>query len=240
MKQTHDIFVRAYAIPAEQQDKRKKKGASMPLSGEESKWPKKALIFDTQSRITPDQSLTFGVYRLCDLIDGEYVPREEGVFYSDDLPSCERQVLETYQLTAIPDMQSFPPSFPAYPLTELMKKIFWLAMVRRGALACGFNMPFDLSRLALDWTKGDKNEWSLTMRQYADGVDNKNYPHILIQPIDSKKAFIRLATPWQSKQRKKKRWKKLRVGRFLDLRTLEIAKCNRERRCQSENHANWN
>ena len=31
------------------------------------KWPDHTLVFDAETRITPDQSLTFGVYRLCTL-----------------------------------------------------------------------------------------------------------------------------------------------------------------------------
>jgi len=88
----------------------------------------------------------------------------------------ERQVLERYAQTTIPDVPTFPPNFPVYSQTEFMREVFWPAMLKRGALACGLNLPFDITRLALDWNKGAKNEWSLTMTQYADGADNKNYP----------------------------------------------------------------
>jgi hypothetical protein len=47
-----------------------------------------------------------------------------------------------------------------------MKRVFKPAIKRDGALVCGLNLPFDLSRLALDWSKGGDNEWSLTMAQY--------------------------------------------------------------------------
>jgi hypothetical protein len=95
-----------------------------------------------------------------------------------------------------------------------MQSVFWPA-IRRGALICGLNLPFDLSRLATAWTKGEKDEWSLTMAQYPDGAENVNYPRILITPIDSKKAFIKLANPWKPEQ-----WKRDRKSHFLDLRTL--------------------
>src|SRR5438128_9321873 len=60
------------------------------------------------------------------------------------------------------------------------------------------------------------------MSQYTNGAENKNFPHILIQPIDGKKAFIKLAKPWKPDE-----WKTQGKARFLDLRTLGWALFNR-------------
>ena len=65
MTQTHDIFLRAYAVTADKKQKRKRSANA----GDDSKWPEHALVFDTETRITADQSLTFGVYRRCALGD---------------------------------------------------------------------------------------------------------------------------------------------------------------------------
>jgi hypothetical protein len=56
------------------------------------KWPGHALVFDTETRITADQSLTFGVYRLCKLVADSYTVTEEGIFYADDLPAQDREL----------------------------------------------------------------------------------------------------------------------------------------------------
>jgi hypothetical protein len=208
----HDIFLRAYATPGD----KKRKPKSRP------KWSEHALVFDTETRITADQSLTFGVYRRCQLVDGSYKVTEEGIFYADDLPAKERKVLRTYLRTAVSDAASFPPRFPLYSRSEFMKKVFWPAIKRDGALICGLNLPFDLARLALDWGRGEKDEWSLTMSQYANGTENRNYPRVLITPIDSKKAFIRLAKPWKPEE-----WKGNGNAHFLDLRTLGWALFNK-------------
>src|SRR5438094_4648854 len=213
--QPHDIFLRAIAIPKNEKKRNGKHKRSAP-SDNDPKWPEYALVFDTETRITADQSLTFGVYRLCKLVDGNYTLIEEGLFYADDLSAKERKVIEDYRRTAIADVKSFPPRFPLYSRSEFMKKVFWPAIKKRGALVIGFNLPFDLSRLSLDWSQGEQNEWSLTMSQYPDGTENKNYPRILIQPIDSKKAFIKLAPVWKPKE-----WKgNDKAAHFLDLRTL--------------------
>src|SRR5438552_14987300 len=159
MTQVHDIFVRAYAVATKEKKERKKASRKV----EDPKWPEHALVFDTETRITADQSLTFGVYRLCELVGDRYVVMQEGILYADDLSAKDREVLESYQRTAISDVPSFPPEFPLYSRTEFMRRVFWPTIKRAGALVCGLNLPFDLSRLALAWGKGDKNEWSLTM-----------------------------------------------------------------------------
>jgi hypothetical protein len=60
------------------------------------------------------------------------------------------------------------------------------------------------------------------MSRYPNGVENRDKPRILITPIDSKKAFIRLARPWKQEE-----WKYEGKAHFLDLRTLAWALFNR-------------
>lgn len=224
MNKANDVFVRAYAMPKEEEQKKKenqqhkRKSKSTALR----KWPTHALIIDTETRITADQSLTFGIFRLCELQNEKYTIVREGLFYADDLPANERRVLEGYAQTAISDVKSFPPEFPLYSRSDFMRKVFWPAIKRNGALICGLNLPFDLSRLALAWHRGDQDEWSLVMSQFPNGVENRYYPRILISPIDSKKAFIKLANPW-----KKEEWIHNGKVHFLDLRTLSWAMFNR-------------
>jgi hypothetical protein len=141
------------------------------------KWAEHALVFDTETRITPDQSLTFGVYRLCTLREDKYVVEEEGLFYADDLSAKDLKILQSYDEN--PDVATFPPRFPLYSRSEFIKRIFYPAMKRDGALVCGFNLPFDLSRLAVAWDRAgkggsDSRKWSLTMSRYANGEENKN------------------------------------------------------------------
>jgi len=217
MTELHDIFVRAYAVATGEGDKKRKSyNIDFP------KWPRYVLVFDTETRITADQSLIFGIFRLCELKNDQYKVIREGLFYADDLPSKERNILENYARTAVSDAKAFPPDFPLYSRSDFMKKVFWPAIKRSGALICGLNLPFDIARLALAWSRGEHDEWSLTMSQYSNGVENRNIPRILITPIDSKKAFIRLAKPWKPEE-----WKDKGKAHFLDLRTLAWALFNR-------------
>jgi hypothetical protein len=240
MTETHDLYLRALAVPVKKpkrQDKTTSKDnvnseSSVDEVDDEGTWPDYILATDTESRITIDQSLTFGVYRLCKLvckpfeIHSHYEVIEEGIFYADDLPVKERKVLEAYMRTASSDVPSFPPSFPLYSRSEFMQKVFWRALKDLGASVCGFQLPYDLSRLALAWKKGDKGEWSLIMEQYPDGSENLNYSRILITPIDSKKAIITLALPCKRKLKKNapapaQQWKDAGEKiHFIDCRTM--------------------
>jgi hypothetical protein len=216
MTETHELFLRAYIVSAKQ------KKIRAPKHDFRAKWPRHALVFDTESRITVDQSLTFGVYRRCERVCGLYKVMEEGIFYADNLPAKERKILQTYVRTSVSDVASFPPRFPLYSRSEFMKRVFWPAIKYNGALVCGFNLPFDLARMALKWSWSESDEWSLTFSEYADGNENANRPRIHITPIDSKKAFIKIAKPWKPEE-----WKNNGNVPFLDLRTLGWALFNK-------------
>ena len=240
MIETHDLFLRALAVRVAK--KKKKKRADNAEEGEsnaadEPKWPENVIAFDTESTITVDQLLTFGVWRLCKLVGQNYEVTEEGIFYADDLPAKDVKALKTYMETAISDVTSFPPRFPHYSRSDFMKKVFWPALKKRGAMVVGFNLGYDLTRLALDWKEGNKGEWSLIMERYADGNENCNYPRILDTPIDSKKAIINIWRPCTKKLKRKvpaDQWKNRgRNVHFLDLRTLLWALYNRSHSLRS-------
>lgn len=230
MAETHDIFLRAYAKQAN--DKKQRKRSFAQNDGD--KWPEFALVFDTETRITADQSLTFGVYRLCKLVSDRYELTEEGIFYSDDLSPAELRVLRKHVDASVPDVNAFPPIFPLYSRSEFMQRVFWPSIKYKGALVCGLNLPFDLTRMALAWNRGNHDEWTLIMAQFPGGVENRYRPRILIAPIDSKKAFIRLANPWHPEE-----WKENGKAHFLDLHTLLWALYNKsyslKKACDNDN-----
>ena len=128
-------------------NKKKRKGRlRVGIAEVDDKWPEHALVFDTETRITADQSLTFR--RISPLFNSKTENTQvtkEGIFYADDLPAKDRRVLKTIEDTAISDVPSFPPKFPMHTRSEFIKKIFYPAMKRNGALICGLNLPFDLS-----------------------------------------------------------------------------------------------
>ncbi len=230
MSQTHDIFLRAHTVvvanpETDPEQSRTLKPGPFPPKATHQKWPSEALVFDCESRIDIGQQLTFGFYRGLKLNGDAYELVEEGAFFDDDLPAPEQKILESYTRMADTEVKTFPPRFPLYPRSEFVKAVLY-KMARRGAMIVGFNVSFDLARLACKWSEGKKNEWSLTLVQYPDGNENLNYPRILIEPIDTKKSFISFTREWLPKDGTAK---PTRIGdsRFLDLRTLLWALFNR-------------
>jgi hypothetical protein len=104
----------------------------------------------------------------------------------------------------------------------------------------GFNICFDLARLAVKWPEADRGEWSLVLVEKADGSENKFYPRIIVTPIDSKKAFIRFLYEWLPKRKDGTETKQTQINEacFLDIRTLLWSLYNKsyslERACDNE------
>jgi hypothetical protein len=122
MTETHDLFLRAVAVPKTKKRGKKKKPKDGEEGSNEQKWPEHVLVVDTESRLGVGQTLTFGVWRRCKLASDKYVVIEEGVFHADDLLVKELKVLWSHMETAVSDVPSFPPRFPVYSRSQFMKK----------------------------------------------------------------------------------------------------------------------
>jgi hypothetical protein len=216
MQERHDIFVRAHApLPSKRSS----------WSGVyRRKWPDSALIFDTETRIDPRQNLAFGCFRRYELKRNKYRCVEEGLFHADNLRRSDSIVLERYVRNPlnVPETDNFPPQLKLKLMSRnaFVRKIFWGA-VQRGDLVVGFNLPFDLSRLAVKFAKAKKGGWSLALtlrkgrRSGKEEVDIER-PRTVITSINSKSAFFKLSSKWRPEE-----WQN--EPRFLDLRTLTFA-----------------
>src|SRR2546427_782693 len=172
-----DIYLRAHTEKFCENEKARKPRKQDKEQPERS--PDHSLIIDTETRVDVHQRLMFGIYRQCKRVDGQYRVEKEGIVYSGTSEPAHLSysaVLEKEELNTIGifvlntyadiEVKHFPPqitlqvhrSFP-----EFMHKVFWPA-VRKGWLIVGFNLPFDLSRLACDWrpTRG-KRGFSLVL-----------------------------------------------------------------------------
>ena len=215
MQEPQRIFVRAHApLPSKQSWQRR-----IP-----HKWPKSALIFDTETTLDPTQRLTLGCFRRCELIGGEYRCIEEGLFHGDALSSSDRKTLEKYirNIKNVPDARRFPPQLKLKLIsrTDFVNQVFFRA-VRDGDLIVGFNLPFDLSRLAIKHASARKGGWSLVLsaqtgRKTGKLEVNPEKPRIIVTSLNSKTAFMKLGS-----KRHGDEWPN--EPRFLDLRTLTWA-----------------
>ena len=186
----HDIYVRAYTVPVEQE---KKKAAR---AGDEPKWPQYALVFDCETRITADLTLSFGFWRFCELRGGNYVCIEEGIFHADDgLSGREFDLLRKYARNAKPDTtHDGCDRLRLYSRWKFVKETVGMA-IQAGALIVCFNAGFDLSRLAVGWETAENGGWSLIYSQWLNPKTgelkpNKFFPRIVTKALNSKASII--------------------------------------------------
>jgi hypothetical protein len=215
VQERHDIFVRAHA-PAPSKDPWQRPDVA--------KWPHSVLIFDTETTIDPTQVLTFGSFRRYEFKQTEYRCVEEGLFFADDLRRVDRKVLDRYVANPlnVPATETYPPQLKLKLVSRnaFLRQFFWGA-VRRGDLIVGFNLPFDLSRLAVKFANARRSGWSLALserksRKTGQTEIDIERPRIVITSINSKTAFFKLSSKWRRDE-----WPN--EPRFLDLRTLTFA-----------------
>ena len=218
---SNDIYVRAYAARLDQ-----KKPGKTTNHSTEPKWPDHALIFDSETRITADQTLTFGFWRFCELRDGNYVALEEGIFHDDKLGTKELGVLRKYAKVTKPETADDGcECLHLYSRSKVIDEVFGMA-IQAKALIAGLALPFDLSRIAVDWNPAQNGGWTLIMKQWRNPKTrklepNESFPRVVIKALNSKASIIGSTRPPMSLRRsKRKRAKLWPRGRFLDVRTL--------------------
>lgn len=226
-----DIYVRAHTVLQQNEKNHKKK--TNARQSDEAKWPDNALVLDCESRITADQTLTFGFWRFCELRNGVYVPLEEGLFHDKRLSAKELHVLHKFARTTRPETTSDGcDRLRLYSHPKFIEEVFGMAIQAKALIVC-FNAGFDLSRLALDWENARNGGWSLILSQWRnpktdDIKANKFFPRIVIKALNSKTAIIHSTRAPMSEPREENDKVKLwPAARFLDVRTLLWALRNR-------------
>ncbi len=214
MTEPMPIYLRAHTEIAH--DKRRWNGhKKQPL-----KYPEHALVFDSETLLDTSQAFILGVYQICHWEENAYVSVEEGLVFADGATAGERLIVQEYARTRRAETASGKSKIRTLSQSNFVEKIFYKLAYDADALVCGFNLPFDLSRLALDARKARGNKgWSLIMSQYKDKKtgslrENPFRPRIIITPKDSKAAFINFTRPKDGPRK---------PGHFLDLRTLAWA-----------------
>ncbi len=201
--------------------------------------PDAMLVFDCETRTDATQRLTFGSYRF--LVNGNCL--EEGLFYADDLPPHDRRVIERYVATHPADVgENGNPQLQLLTRQEFVNSLF-NDTYRTRALLVGFNLPFDLSRVAFDFTSARgrfTGGFSLGLWSFRDkeGCERQHpyRPRVGIKHMDSKRALKGFTArqepdrvdliPEGSKTGIPEQGYKFR-GHFLDLRTLAFALTDR-------------
>lgn len=132
-----DIFVRAYAEPKSRRRRKrtlkKRKERKRPTSWFEGRF----FVFDTE---TVNHELTFGAFEFHDR--RKLVKR--AVFYRDDLPTTAPVAFNKLQAICR------GLGVPLYSLAYVFSAHIW-RMRKRGGTFTGFNISYDLSRIASGW-----------------------------------------------------------------------------------------
>jgi hypothetical protein len=198
--------------------------------------PHEALIFDTETRTTMGQPLMFLVSRLyIDPPDG--MPGttliEECIVHAESLEHDDPAgfaTLRKYAAAATPAVRPAyrPTGTTGVPLNSLSwwleERLFRYGYRHRDRCdIVGFNLPFDLARIADYWAsaEGDyRGGWTFGIWGHLTANDEwipeRFRPRLLIKALDPRRARM----GWGSVSNTERR---LGYGRFVDLRTLTFA-----------------
>lgn len=232
------VALRAYSTLADPKQKR-----PPARRRRRARLAKSVLILDVETTTDPTQRLVFGTYRYCRrLKNGGLRCVAEGLFYADDLPTSDPEgvaALKEYVATRAADVApGCNPQLRLLSRTEFVNKVVWPAVGQAGALVVGFNLPFDLSRLAVDAGVGRgclRGGFSFQIWDYVDRSsgarrENRYRPRIGIKHIDSRRSFMEFTRPGrvdlQDITDAAGDHRPGFGGRFLDLRTLAFALTN--------------
>ena len=172
----------------------------------------RVLVFDTETSTDQYQNLLFGSARIYNRDRLEF----EWLFYGEAVKGKELALLNKY---------ANDNDIPLMPVRDFVDNIFLPEVYEAHTPCIGFNLPFDLSRIAIAWGNARKaNEGRFSFKM----SENPKYPHLVIKHIDSKMSFIHFTNSYSrayGNNRHRKGPNNFR-GHFLDLRTSAFALTN--------------
>jgi len=163
------------------------------------------MIIDTETTTDRYQNLTFGSCLIQTKTSTGF--KEEWYLFYGDIQEDKINLIKQYGKDH---------NITVMPVREFVDNVFYPYAFRMRCEVIGFNLPFDLSRLAIDYGIARNTEDSFSLKLSED----KRNPRIRIQSIDQKRSFISFTTPLRKKRDKE--FKAYR-GYFVDLKTLTFA-----------------
>jgi hypothetical protein len=201
------IMVRGFAPPPPSvpKDAKKKQKPAPP-----SEW---TLVFDCETKVDAGQNLRFGTYQIR---KGSEL-MEAGIFYDPDALAP----LELELLRRVADEHGVK----LRPRDEFVDDVFYGVAYDFRANIVGFNLPFDLSRLAI-WhgsAHGKKVKGGFSLK-----LSNNSWkPRVQVRHLNSRAALMQFALPAKQKTPRGARRRKIftpgRRGSSIDLKTIGAA-----------------
>jgi hypothetical protein len=163
--------------------------------------------------------LTFGVWRFCQLLGRRYVAVQEGIFYRDGLPAKDIRTIREYAKEHFAGrlLTGTDAELLVVSRAKFVETIFWEA-VRAGALIVGFNLPFDIARIAVRWTVARNGGFSFVLSQLGETTANIHRPRVRVSPLNGLAERIELTAVHRKDEQS--RWRRFRP---VDLHTLAFA-----------------
>lgn len=211
------IAIRAYAVPTHRTlpDAAKVKSKRRSIAPA-SPW---ALVFDTETTTDVSQALRFGTYQLRH--HGELV--EAGIFYDPDgVTETELGVLLGH---------ADANGLALRTRSEFVDNTFFGRAWQFRATVIGFNLPFDISRLAISHASA-RSPTGADVAAMRGGFtfklsSQKIYPNIRVKHMSRKAALISFAKPMGQPNSRGQRNRGIstgaRRGHFIDVKTLASA-----------------
>lgn len=174
-----------------------------------------SIVFDTETTIDPPQRFRVGVYRI---YERERLDEERFFFDPEMLTFEEREMLHAYCSS-----KGLP---AAITLAEFREEVLLKRGYAIGAKIIGFNLPFDLSRVALDASPARPTKYRTKFRGGFSFKlsDNPHWPKIQVKHIGPKAAFMEFTVPGNQQtsrsKRKTGRRNSAHRGVFIDVKTL--------------------
>lgn len=184
-----------------------------------NQFPKRVLCFDTESTIDQSQNLKFGYYEL--YFHGKL--ESYGLFYNPEIKKNELKILQDYSRNN---------NIKLLTLQEFIEDVFYPEIHVLNTICIGFNLPFDISRLAKSFNSARREHNAFTFKL----SDRKENPDIIIKHLNKNQAFIYFNTTFQKgigNSRHEEGSLNFFKGHFLDLKTLTFALTNESHSLES-------
>jgi DNA polymerase family B len=173
------------------------------------------LVFDTETTVDERQALRFGFYQL----RKKKSLFQKGTFYDpEELSETETELLKSFALKS---------GFTVYTVSEFIEQVFLGMAYEVGAAYVGFNLPFDLSRLAIGHgaAQASKGNYSMVGGFSFRYIEGEQYPRIQVKHISDRSSLIRFTMPRNGQQtprsmRERGLYKGDVRGHFVDIRSL--------------------
>jgi transcriptional regulator with XRE-family HTH domain len=195
------ISLRAFVTDPQTSPRSRKK----PKRTSASEW---TLVFDTETTTDPSQRLRFGSYQLRKGLALE----EAGLFFDHDaLSEAERRTLESFAASR---------GLKCMTITEFVEDVFFRRGYELRATIVGFNLPFDISRLALGWAPArGKMHGGFSFKM----SEKRWRPRVQIKHLSGHAAFIQFTSPTKRSDSPRDRREGrgfIRRGSFIDVKTI--------------------